>query len=812
VPFDTHANLIRSTIVTPPSPATTGTTLEVGPSDPIVGEAPPFNCTAWPSSAAFPTHDNAEIVRVTGISSTLDTTAQPFFAIDSNGFSNEPFLILVGFNQFVTMSFRVQTSIPQGVAVTQAMMFVWEEVSLGAYSADCTVWGDDGTGPTAATVQFNYTGFSGYNQLDITPIVQELVNRSSWTGTFTITFNDNGTSLLGFDVINAGPTYIQITATNPVPVLTIQRHQEGTSAIPLAAGDNLALTITKKVITDIEDRISQQGWPIFSIPDFAPAGHVFGVGDDAAYVQAAVDAAAAVGRGTIFWPHGCLTKIRTCINLPARGTYRFTVDPGGMADSVYLYNANPAYSSGIVVDTGIAGMPAGWQAGLDIVFNSWNATNAGPGAQGELNLVFDGIMLYNSTGSLKVGLVTICGNVNQWAVRNCITTAAGLVYKFSPAGMGQDYLGIIEGNQGSGWMLYAPQGGPFIGVIAHNTWYATGDVLNPMPIGEVIDQQDFWIWSCHHNVFQTANNTVAGNRAMIAVHNIVETILGQIDHNAFYGATGACIYWKDDAATTVNNASGGITIDYNQFVGWNQAGRDETQWASAALVIDASTGSPPDQQINIGPNTFSGGAQIGSATGAHFGIWLIGTTDPAPPVGDPPNATNYPRGVMVSPFQMFRQCQTANILIDDGGAMGGSAQWVPARMGQIECSNLFMAGTLQAQFGILVGGSHFSGSGSVSDVSAAGAAQDLYFGYSAGSGKHHFFSSADGTTVLDLDAHLMRVGFFGHATVAQATGWGAPTGTATRTTFATGSVTLSQLAERVKALIDDLTSYGLLHS
>lgn len=48
---------------------------------------------------------------------------------------------------------------------------------------------------------------------------------------------------------------------------------------------------------------------------------------------------------------------------------------------------------------------------------------------------------------------------------------------------------------------------------------------------------------------------------------------------------------------------------------------------------------------------------------------------------------------------------------------------------------------------------------------------------------------------------------------ARATGWAAATGTATRTTFATGSVTLPQLAERVKALIDDLHStagHGLL--
>lgn len=45
---------------------------------------------------------------------------------------------------------------------------------------------------------------------------------------------------------------------------------------------------------------------------------------------------------------------------------------------------------------------------------------------------------------------------------------------------------------------------------------------------------------------------------------------------------------------------------------------------------------------------------------------------------------------------------------------------------------------------------------------------------------------------------------------ARKTGWGAPTGVATRTTFATGTVTLPQLAERVKALIDDLTSHGAI--
>ena len=46
----------------------------------------------------------------------------------------------------------------------------------------------------------------------------------------------------------------------------------------------------------------------------------------------------------------------------------------------------------------------------------------------------------------------------------------------------------------------------------------------------------------------------------------------------------------------------------------------------------------------------------------------------------------------------------------------------------------------------------------------------------------------------------------------RATGRAAPTGTATRTTFATSTVTTAQLAERVKALIDDLTTHGLIGS
>lgn len=68
----------------------------------------------------------------------------------------------------------------------------------------------------------------------------------------------------------------------------------------------------------------------------------------------------------------------------------------------------------------------------------------------------------------------------------------------------------------------------------------------------------------------------------------------------------------------------------------------------------------------------------------------------------------------------------------------------------------------------------------------------------------------DGTTQWDLQigGAACSLGFLGATPVARPT-YGAPTGTPTRTTFATGTVTLIQLAERVKAMIDDIRLYGL---
>ncbi len=73
----------------------------------------------------------------------------------------------------------------------------------------------------------------------------------------------------------------------------------------------------------------------------------------------------------------------------------------------------------------------------------------------------------------------------------------------------------------------------------------------------------------------------------------------------------------------------------------------------------------------------------------------------------------------------------------------------------------------------------------------------------------------DGGAATKFEVNTTGIGFFGTTPVAAKTGWGVPTGTFTRTTYVTSTVTLPQLAERVAALIQDFhqtAGYGALRS
>lgn len=102
-------------------------------------------------------------------------------------------------------------------------------------------------------------------------------------------------------------------------------------------------------------------------------------------------------------------------------------------------------------------------------------------------------------------------------------------------------------------------------------------------------------------------------------------------------------------------------------------------------------------------------------------------------------------------------------------------------------------------------------------------ASNLRYGiYQVGSNDDNYFAGkvgiADDTPSYELDVNgdiNVRTGNvyrFAGTQVANSrkTGWAAATGTADRATFNTGTVTLSELAERVKSLIDDFMSHGLI--
>lgn len=82
--------------------------------------------------------------------------------------------------------------------------------------------------------------------------------------------------------------------------------------------------------------------------------------------------------------------------------------------------------------------------------------------------------------------------------------------------------------------------------------------------------------------------------------------------------------------------------------------------------------------------------------------------------------------------------------------------------------------------------------------------------YDSGSSQIRLMASASDRMAFEIDPSPRILMNGTQVLQEQISGWGAPTGTATRTAFNTASVTLSQLAERVKALIDDATTHGII--
>ena len=70
--MDAYKNLAAGVVLTPPTPAASGTSLELQPGHGLRLPVPPFNLTIWAANT-LPVPPNAEIVRVTAIAGDLLT-------------------------------------------------------------------------------------------------------------------------------------------------------------------------------------------------------------------------------------------------------------------------------------------------------------------------------------------------------------------------------------------------------------------------------------------------------------------------------------------------------------------------------------------------------------------------------------------------------------------------------------------------------------------------------------------------------------------------------------------------------------------
>lgn len=108
---DAHKNFAASLVATAPSPASSGTSLVVTTGEGTKFPAVPFNAVIWPTGA-LPTTANAEIVRVTAIST--DT-----FTITRTQESTSARTVVVGDQIAASLTAKTLTDVEAGSKITE---------------------------------------------------------------------------------------------------------------------------------------------------------------------------------------------------------------------------------------------------------------------------------------------------------------------------------------------------------------------------------------------------------------------------------------------------------------------------------------------------------------------------------------------------------------------------------------------------------------------------------------------------------------------------------------------------------------------
>lgn len=255
--------------------------------------------------------------------------------------------------------------------------------------------------------------------------------------------------------------------------------------------------------------------------------------------------------------------------------------------------------------------------------------------------------------------------------------------------------------------------------------------------------------------------------------NIVELAVATVGVIRIDGSTG--IELRSDFPVFFKNATGGTTY---------------TSLTTSAAVLSVVNGTTAQEFRVYGTTTGPVYARL-----AHDGAQVILGSNTSIPVNFYMNAT--------ARWGVNTDANFVPVEGDNSRDLGTSALRV--RSGYFGTS--ISVGTNPASGGTYrgpTGGSiQFRNAANSGDINAVTVTGDVVY-FSTGT---HAVRIADNSGA--------SIGFFGTTPVAAKTGWGAATGTATRTTFDTATVTLEQLAQRVKAMIDDLhqtAGYGLLRT
>lgn len=258
--------------------------------------------------------------------------------------------------------------------------------------------------------------------------------------------------------------------------------------------------------------------------------------------------------------------------------------------------------------------------------------------------------------------------------------------------------------------------------------------------------------------------------------------------------------WGFDTTNNISKMGDGVTA-------WSSLGRTALNVGSGTNAVALGTSSTASgvEAIAVGLGSLASGQDataVGTVCGASgnfsaaygYGATASGASGIA--IGNGATSTG---SVSVSIGAASDASNNATALGNDASASGDTSLALGYGSGATASASIAIGYAVQATHAGSVA------IGAKSDFSASAA------------------TSATNQIVLGTSSHIVvvpgnasissgsgSVGFFGATPVTKRSGWTAATGTATRTTFATSTVTTSVLAEHVKALIDDLLALGVI--